>query len=241
VPLCLGGQKASKMKLSKYGIILRRLRIEDIELLRQWRNSQQINQFMEFREQISPEMQLEWFRSVDNFENFFYIIEYQGEDIGLINSSKIEWDTVSSEGGIFLWDEKYYETFVPVWASLCMLETSYFMLGAGKSVIKTLRDNERAKKLNTHLGYELQPGQDEVYNQVYAMSASSFKLHAARLMKAAKLLAGEDPSGHRLLFDRQDIENGLADFVHSKLNKEMIRDFSENQEGRLYIFKPITV
>ena len=229
------------MKLSKYGIILRRLRESDIELVRTWRNSQQISRFMEIREQISPEMQREWFKSVDNFENFFYIIEYQGEDIGLINSSKIDWSDVSSEGGIFLWDEKYYETFVPVWASLCILETSYFILGASTSKIKTLKDNERAKKLNIHLGYELLPGQEDVYNQEYVMTAVSFRLQAARLRKAARLLSGDDTEGHKLFFDREDIGTGLADFVHSKINKDMIATFSETEEGRFYIFKPITV
>jgi RimJ/RimL family protein N-acetyltransferase len=229
------------MKLTKYGIILRRIRLEDIELVRQWRNSPQINQFMEYREQITPEMQIEWFRSVNNYENFYYIIEYQGEKIGLINSSHIEWDTVSSEGGIFLWDEKYYETFVPVWASLCLLETSYFILGAGRSVIKTLRDNERAKKLNTHLGYELQEGQEEVHNQVYVMTAASFRLHAPKLIKAAKLLAGDDPEGHSVFFDLEDIRSGLADFIHGKIKKEMILEYTETDDGRLYIFKPTTV
>jgi len=229
------------MKLTKYGIVLRRLREEDIELVRNWRNSPRINQFMEYREHITPEMQLEWFKSVNNYENFYYIIEYQGEKIGLINSSHIEWDTVSSEGGIFLWDEKYYETFVPVWASLCMLETSYFILGAGRSVIKTLSDNERAKKLNTHLGYELQPGQEEVYNQVYVMTAASFKRQATRLIHAARLLAGDDAEGHSVFFDREDIRSGLADFIHGKIKKEMIREYSETADGRLYIFNPTVV
>jgi hypothetical protein len=185
-------------------------------------------------------MQLEWFKSVDNFENFYYIIHFEGKDIGLINSSKIEWDTVSSEGGIFLWDEQYYETFVPVWASLCLLETSYFILNAGKSYIKTLNDNERAKKLNTHLGYVLEPGQEGVYNQVYLMTASSFKLQASRLIKATNMLASSDERAHTLSFDQDDIRSGLADFVHGKLNKEMILEYRETDEGRFYTFRPTT-
>jgi UDP-4-amino-4,6-dideoxy-N-acetyl-beta-L-altrosamine N-acetyltransferase len=229
------------MKLTKYGITLNRLRETDIELLRQWRNSPQINQFMEFRGNISPEMQRDWFKSVDNFDNFYFIIEYQGKKIGLINSSHIEWDTVSSEGGIFLWDEQYYETFVPVWASLCLLETTYFVLGAGKSVIKTLKDNERAKKLNIHLGYELQPDQEEVYNQSYLLTAESFKLHAHKLIKAATLLAGQGISGHSVFFDQADIRSGLADFIDSKINKEMVLEYEETKEGRTYIFRPTMV
>jgi RimJ/RimL family protein N-acetyltransferase len=226
------------MILSKYGITLRRLREKDVELIRQWRNSPQINQFMEFRGNISPEKQREWFKSVNNFDNFYYVIEYQQKDIGLINSSHIEWDTVSSEGGIFLWDEQYYETFVPVWASLCILETSYFVLGAHRSVIKTLRDNERAKKLNIHLGYEIMEGQEDVYNQKYLMTAESFKRHAHKLIKAALLLAGPEASRHSLYFDKEDIRSGLADFVDGKLKKEMILEYTENADGRLYLFKP---
>ena len=229
------------MKLTKYGITLNRLREEDIELVRQWRNSPLINQFMEYRENITPEMQRDWFKSVDNFENFYFVIEYQGEKIGLINSSQIDWDTVSSEGGIFLWDEKYYETFVPVWASLCLLETTYFMLGAGKSVIKTLNDNERAKKLNIHLGYELQPGQEDVYNQIYVLTPESFSRHALRLIRAATLLAGKGTGGHSLFFDQVDIMSGLADFFHGKIKKEMILDYKETGDGRYYTFVPITV
>ena len=229
------------MQLSKYGITLHRLREEDIETIRQWRNSPQINQFMEYRGNISPEMQRDWFKSVDNVDNFYFIIEYQGKKIGLINSSHIDWETVSSEGGIFLWDEQYYDTFVPVWASLCLLETTYFILGAGKSVIKTLKDNERAKKLNVHLGYELQPGQEEVYNQIYMLTAESFRLHAHKLIKAATLLAGQDLSGHSVFFDQADIRSGLADFIHGKIKKEMILEYRESEEGRHYIFRSIAV
>jgi UDP-4-amino-4,6-dideoxy-N-acetyl-beta-L-altrosamine N-acetyltransferase len=229
------------MKLTKYGITLTRLRKNDIELVRQWRNSPQINQFMEYRGNITPEMQRDWFRSVDNFENFYFIIEYQGNKIGLINSSNIEWDTVSSDGGIFLWDDQYYETFVPVWASLCLLETTYFIMGAGRSVIKTLKDNERAKKLNIHLGYELMQGQEEVYNQRYILTAESFKRHAHKLIKAASLLAGQDPAGHSLFFDLEDIRSGLADLFHEKIRKEMILEYGEKEDGRHYTFRPTTV
>jgi RimJ/RimL family protein N-acetyltransferase len=229
------------MRLSKYGIDLERLTEKDLELVRTWRNSPLINQFMEYREHITPEKQLEWFKSVDNFDNYYFIIEYERKKIGLINSSHVQWDTISSEGGIFLWDESYYETFVPVWASLCLLETCYFILGADKSYIKTLRDNERAKKLNLHLGYVLMEGQEEVYNQNYILTRDSFKQHVHKLMRAATLLAGDKSSDHNLFFDREDILSGLADFFYEKIRKEMIQEYSEQADGRLYIFKPTMV
>ena len=76
------------MKISKYGIDLVRLTEEDIEMLRQWRNSPQIQQFMEYREEITAEMQKKWFDSINNVNNFYFIIHFEGQKIGLINTSQ---------------------------------------------------------------------------------------------------------------------------------------------------------
>ena len=60
------------MIVRKYGITLRRLALEDIELVRQKRNSQEIRQVMHFKDEITPEMQLKWFESINNFENYYF-------------------------------------------------------------------------------------------------------------------------------------------------------------------------
>ena len=60
------------------------------------------------------------------------------------------------------------------------------------------------------------------------MTAESFKLHAPKLIKAAKLLAGDDPDGHSVFFDKEDIRSGLADFIHGKIIKEMIQEYTRN-------------
>ncbi|HNS16579.1 MAG TPA: GNAT family N-acetyltransferase [Bacteroidales bacterium] len=229
------------MELSKYGIKLHRLREEDIELVRAWRNSLLIRQYMEFRDEITPEMQKAWFRSINNTGNFYFIIEYGQKKIGLINSSHVDWETRSSEGGIFLWDEQYYETFVPVWASLCLLETSYHILKAGTSAVKILRDNERAQKLVSSLGYELVAGQESVYNQHYILTPERFFRYAPRLIKAATLLAGPGGSTHSLFFDREDIRSGLADFMDGKLDKGRIKAYAGSGESRFYEFLPRAV
>lgn len=229
------------MKAYKYGITLERLTENDIELVRKWRNSELIQQYMEYREEITPEMQKEWFRSINNNNNFYFIIIYKGQKIGLINSSKIDWEAISSEGGIFLWDEKYYETFVPVWASLLLLETNFLVFNATRSYIKTLKDNERAKKLNLHLGYELEKGQEDVYNQEYVLTRENFIKRSKKLIKAANLLDESDDRDHYLFFDHDDIKSGLAGFLEQKMNKERIRSVKKTSEGTCFYFKEITI
>ena len=40
---------------------------------------------MEFHEEITPHMQENWFNRINNDNNLYYIIQYEGNDIGLIN------------------------------------------------------------------------------------------------------------------------------------------------------------
>ena len=101
------------MKLYKYGITLERLKEADIELVRQWRNSDPVRLNMAYREIISPEQQLQWFRSVDNLENNYLLIYYKGEKIGLLNDKNVDWEARTSESGLFLGRTEFYSTFVP--------------------------------------------------------------------------------------------------------------------------------
>ena len=98
------------MKLQKYGITLERLTESDIELVRKYRNSAEIKNFMQFRKRITRSMQKKWFESIDNYLNYYFIIIYDGKKIGLINIKNIDWvkNTDVSESGLFLWDLELY-------------------------------------------------------------------------------------------------------------------------------------
>ncbi|MCX6235541.1 MAG: GNAT family N-acetyltransferase [Bacteroidetes bacterium] len=229
------------MNIYKYGIKLSRLKEKDIELVRTWRNSPQIQQYMEYREHITPEMQKKWFQSVDNTNNFYFIIHYRGEKIGLINSSNADLKELTSEGGIFIWEESYYDTFVPVWSSLCLLETMFFVFGARKSFIKTLNDNPRAIKLNTHLGYELLPGQEEVYNQQYILTRENFEKKANKIMKAASLLAEKENLELVIEFDDEDYKSDFATFMEGRMVKSMIRLKESFHGGKRFRIRPYLV
>ena len=88
------------MKLEKYGIILKRLTYDKIELVRNWRNDPKISQYMEFRDYITLEMQEKWFQKINNDNNFFFIIEYEGKEIGIANIKDIEYKEKTGEAGI---------------------------------------------------------------------------------------------------------------------------------------------
>ncbi len=180
------------MKLYKYGVILERLKEVDIELVRQWRNSDPVRLNMEYREMISPEQQLEWFKSIDNLQNNYLMIHYKGEKIGLLNDKKVDWETRTSESGLFLGKTEYYATFVPYLVSVAGIETTFYYLDWNKQFAHILKSNQNAIRYNTQLGYRLSEGQEAMENQQYEMTRESFEQKAGKIRKAVRLLAGTE-------------------------------------------------
>jgi RimJ/RimL family protein N-acetyltransferase len=162
------------MILSGYGIKLVRIKHEHIELVRHWRNTERIRSFMEYREEITPEMQEAWFNKINNRNHGYFLIEVEGNFIGLINGRDIDWEKkITGSGGIFIWDESWWNTTIPVAAVMLFIETSY-LLGLDLNYVNVLRTNTHAISFNKSLGYELLPGQDDTENQQYILTERSF-------------------------------------------------------------------
>jgi RimJ/RimL family protein N-acetyltransferase len=171
------------MIVNGFGIQLTRLRHEHIEMVRQKRNSKKISQYMEFREEITPEMQEKWFQSVNNKFNNYFLIQFNGEHVGMIYGADVNWEKgETANGGIFIWEGKWLETEIPLASSLMLTETS-FLLGLERTYIKVLNDNFRAISFNKNLGYEILPDQKKNYNQKYVLTKENYYKKAERFRK----------------------------------------------------------
>jgi len=222
------------MKLFKYGITLERLKEGDIELVRQWRNSDPVRLNMNYRKIISPEEQSRWFRSIDNIQNNFLLIHYQGEKIGLLNDKNIDWEARTSESGIFLGRTEYYNTFVPYLISVAGIETTFFLLGWKKQFAHILKSNTNAIRFNLELGYQLCPGQENTDHQMYEMTRVSYEQKAGKIRKAVHALASEQGQT-RILFEPVDYESGIAPLFEALLNeKPLSLKREETSEGVWY-------
>ncbi|HEX8517262.1 MAG TPA: GNAT family N-acetyltransferase [Bacteroidia bacterium] len=179
--------------LEQYGVRLVRIEEKDIELVRYWRNQSDIANYMEYRSHISAEAQKEWFKSVNNKFNYYFIIEFEAKQVGLINVKKYDPEKGFGEGGIFIWDKDYIHSFAAVFATLCLLNFMLVRLNICKvSRIRILRNNERAIHYNKILGYKLLPGQEDTENQLYELHIEDYLRYGARLNKAAAILSEGD-------------------------------------------------
>lgn len=221
------------MIITKGNFLFRRLTADDIELVRSWRNSEMITQYMEYKDHITSEMQQAWFHSVDNVNNMYFIIEYKGEKIGVINAKDIDWETKSMETGVFFGVKKYLNTEVPLLAILIFGELGVvnFDLTVYAHILKS---NKRAIRYNKLMGFRLCEGQEENENQLYKMSRETH-LKKARLLRAAffHILGNKEIV---LTFENHDYESGYAQFLFEQLTAEKDIPFTEENGMKTLYF-----
>lgn len=209
------------MKFEKYDIILRRITKDDLQLLRNWRNSEAIQRHMIYREHITMQMQKKWFASIDNIYNFYYIIEFNGEKIGLFNEKNIDWKKRTSETGLFIADQRYIDTQIPILASLCLSEIGFYIIRGEKSFIQILKDNKKAIEYSLNFGYKLCEGQENQQHQQYVLTKKSFEEKAVKLLKAANKVYKEK-STLWLYLEKHDYKSGLAQFIENLIDSSPI-------------------
>ncbi len=206
------------MKLFKFGITLKRITPDDIELVRQWRNSEEIRQYMHFRDYITKEMQLDWFRSINNIYNFYYIIQYKGDNIGLFNEKNVDWKNRTSETGLFIADERYLNTQIPILVSLFQSEIGFYLLKGEKSYIRIMKDNVRAVKYSQSFGYELCENQENEDLQLYMLTKERYEEKGKKLLDAANKVY-KNEAVLRMYMEKHDYESGFARFFEDKIKE----------------------
>ncbi|MBE9483196.1 MAG: GNAT family N-acetyltransferase [Bacteroidetes bacterium] len=219
---------ATKSKFRFY-----RLKEEDIELVRHWRNHPSIQKFMVYREHITPEMQKMWFKSIDNINNLYFIVEYKGKKIGLINGKEIDWDKRTMESGIFIWDKYYRKTHIPTVCSMMFAEVGVAVWEL-KPTATILRNNDRALKYNKILGFKVIEDDPEKEYVRLSLEKENMGFVARKLKVMLNMLAGDDPI--KLVFEKEDIESGLHDIAQRKVNKEKIQKQESDGDSITYYF-----
>ena len=169
----------SHHRIDAFGIALLRLAYADIELVRLWRNSPNVNQWMEFKGRITPEMQRSWFEKLDPETQFFYVIELHGERVGLVNLKNVQ--DASAEGGIFIAEERFQNGTLGLQAILAMYDFGFQQLYLTRITAHIMADNPRAIRFNQALGFKQVADQDRVANRLWTLSPSDYKARTSSL------------------------------------------------------------
>lgn len=179
------------MIIRKYGIILRRLTAEDIELVRVHRNSDEIRRHMFYQETITPEMQKKWFATTKTIYDHYFIVEYKNKKIGMLFCKNDNYEERTTEAGFFIWDKEFRNTHVPVFASLIFAELGFIFREMKKTYAIIRKENKQAITYAEQLGYVLHKEIPEENKLIYLLTKEDFKLKAAKIRKAVARVTGD--------------------------------------------------
>lgn len=143
------------MTISNFGVELRRIIHSDLELIRFWRNSDYVKQYMVFRDYISPEMQSAWFKRIDNDCNYYFLIIVENTPVGLANIKDIDVAEKRGESGIFLSSPEFVDGDLGIRATIVLLDFAFNQLELTQLNQTITEANQAAQNFNKHLGVQI--------------------------------------------------------------------------------------
>lgn len=161
-------------ELENYGVKLKRLTHDKIEMVRQWRNDPKISQYMFYKEYITPEMQERWFENLDKKCNFYFVIEYRNNDIGLINIKNVNADEKSGESGVFIYNDKYLGTDISYRAHLVMFDYAYNVLNLDYTYSEIQLTNKNAIRFSRFLGATMASINDAINMGIFHITNTNY-------------------------------------------------------------------
>jgi len=171
------------VEFTRYDITLQRLTEDKIEMVRQWRNDPKISKYMEYRDTITPEMQKAWFLRIDNPQNYYFIIVFEGKEIGLADVKDIDAVGKTGEGGLFIYNDGYQNSEVPFRAVLALNDFCFSSLGLKTMIAHIMRDNPRAIEFNRALGYVQDTAEASLTKLKYILSKEDYFKHRDQIAR----------------------------------------------------------
>lgn len=165
-------------------ILLEKVKKEHIEMIRIWRNSYLVKQWMEYQDEITIDQQEKWFSKLDSNQHF-YVIKFNNELIGLVNIKNVNNHT--GEGGIFIGSEKHLNGMQGIEALIAMYDFGFNELKLKKITARILFNNKRAIRLNSSLGFIKKNNQEGIINQEWELLQENFLVSTEAIRKYLSL------------------------------------------------------
>ncbi len=150
------------MEIINYGIILRKITLNDMELMRTWRNSDFVKKHMVFKSYLTREMQIDWYLKINNINNYYFIIYKENKPIGITNLKDIDFSNGTAESGIFMYSEEYTNSDLGVRATFSLLDFAFLTLKLNKLRQTIIVENKAAMNFNKSLGVKITENKDGI-------------------------------------------------------------------------------
>ena len=140
--------------MERFSVKLEPLTEETALIVREWRNTSRVNQYMDFKDQISIEQQKKWFEQLQQSNDCYFIIRSAEELVGLIHLNRMNVQLKSTYAGLFIGNEAYEGTGITFQASILLLDFAFNTLELLEVYAKVHRFNKPALAYNEALGFQ---------------------------------------------------------------------------------------
>lgn len=135
--------------IHQYGVTLRSITLNDIETIRNWRNSEEVRKQMLFQNVINAKQQIEWYNQLDKKHNLYFIFNEQG----IIHLKDIDWMKKEAEAGIFTTKVNAYVTNIA--AIITLMDFAFYVLSFNLLKARVKKDAIQNIEMNKGLGYKI--------------------------------------------------------------------------------------
>ena len=177
------------MHFTRFGITLHRLERDDLEMVRQWRNSDQVRSYMRYREFIEPEEQTRWFEGLSAEDDWYFIARAGDAPFAVFDIKAVDWNAACGESGGFVGDPRYTGRPEPGQATLALMDFGFQLLHLESLQACYSARHPRIIRFNENLGYVISREGDDGFLHA-AVNPERYLQSAARLRKAAITLHG---------------------------------------------------
>lgn len=135
-------------------IILKELTLEDIELVRNWRNSKEVAPYMYNENYISEEQQSRWFEKIScEVNSKYWIIEYEGRKLGLASITAIDNTLSSCYWAFYLGDLSVRGAGIGAKVEFNIIEYVFSELKLNKLRCEVFVTNDKVIKMHEKFGF----------------------------------------------------------------------------------------
>lgn len=128
-------------------VVLRKMRKDDMEMVRHWRMLPEITRYMYTDPVITAEQQIQWFDKISESDDLYWIVVQDGKPVGL--ASLVEWDKKNNRmnGGAYI-AVKNSDTFrLAIELQLNLLNYAFNILKVNKVCGEVISENVGALKV----------------------------------------------------------------------------------------------
>lgn len=135
-------------------IKLRNITSDDLEMIRSWRNSSEVSQYMYTDNTITLEQQISWFKKISEDQSSrYWIIEYNNKPLGLVSITDINKTFDSCFWAFYLGDSSVRGAGIGSKIEFNILKYVFEDLGLNKLRCEVLTFNQQVISMHEKFGF----------------------------------------------------------------------------------------